>query len=129
MTKQRRALLEELKRTRSHPTAHELHKRLQARMPAMSLSTIYRNLEILVEEGRVRVLEDKIGGRRYDGDLEPHQHARCVHCGRLEDIQVPSFVSFLRSAQRASSMHVIDADVEFQAVCGKCTEAGDAQRS
>ena len=47
MTRQRMLILEELRSMCSHPTAEELYSRVRTRMPHISLSTVYRNLELL----------------------------------------------------------------------------------
>ncbi|MBP3730886.1 MAG: transcriptional repressor, partial [Mailhella sp.] len=51
MTRQRRVILEELRRDGSHPTAEELHARVRRDMPCVSLGTVYRNLEHLAASG------------------------------------------------------------------------------
>ena len=50
ITAQRKAILEELQNTNTHPTADELYKMVRLRLPRISLGTIYRNLEKLSEE-------------------------------------------------------------------------------
>jgi len=87
-TRQREAILEELRRMCSHPTAAELHAAVREQLPRISLGTVYRNLELLVEMGQVRKLE--VGGEaRFDGNLEAHSHFRCERCGRLNDLYGP----------------------------------------
>ena len=67
MTHQRRIILEELRNTRSHPTADEVYEIVRKRIPKISLGTVYRNLELLSESGVIQKLE--IGGtqKRFDG--------------------------------------------------------------
>jgi Fur family ferric uptake transcriptional regulator len=65
-------------------------------LPRISLGTVYRNLEVLHEDGRISRIEFAGTETRFDGKLEPHYHVRCTDCGRIEDIiqlnqdQVPS---------------------------------------
>ncbi len=44
-------MLEELRTLTSHPTAAELYEITRARLPKISLGTVYRNLEVLAENG------------------------------------------------------------------------------
>ena len=57
MTKQREIVLEELRKTRMHPTADELYERVRKRLPKISLATVYRNLEWLAEREIIRKIE------------------------------------------------------------------------
>jgi len=50
-TRQRQVVLEELRKLTSHPTAAELYEITRARLPKISLGTVYRNLEVLAENG------------------------------------------------------------------------------
>ncbi|MGE5577510.1 MAG: Fur family transcriptional regulator, partial [Syntrophothermus sp.] len=51
MTRQRQIILEELKNVTTHPTADEVYEMVRRRLPRISLGTVYRNLELLAEEG------------------------------------------------------------------------------
>ena len=88
MTKQRRVILDEFRKLKSHPSADELYGRVRRLLPRISLGTVYRNLEVLSQQGVVQKVE--LGGpqRRYDGDITTHYHVRCVECGRVEDAPV-----------------------------------------
>jgi Fur family ferric uptake transcriptional regulator len=85
-TAQRRVIHEELCAVKSHPTAAELYDLVRRRLPRVSLGTIYRNLEVLHEDGLVRKLEFAGIETRFDGTLKPHDHVRCTACGSIEDV-------------------------------------------
>ena len=67
MTNQRRVILEELRKVHTHPTVDELYTIVKARMPHISLGTVYRNLDLLTETGEVLKLDSAGSMRRYDG--------------------------------------------------------------
>ena len=72
-TRQRRVVFEAVIGTKSHPTAEWVYDAVRREMPRVSLGTVYRNLQVLAEEGKIRSFER--GGRiRYDGDLALHDH-------------------------------------------------------
>lgn len=91
LTRQRRELLEVLRRSPGMLTAEELHRRVAQRQPAVSLSTIYRNLDILTEAGLVCKVEIGDGFARYELRRTEghHHHLVCVRCGRSESIHCP----------------------------------------
>lgn len=86
-TKQRSIIMDILRETRNHPTAEEIYLKARLYMPKISLSTVYRTLRSLVEEGKI--LEIKVFGEnhaRYDYPLEQHQHFYCRKCKELIDL-------------------------------------------
>lgn len=85
-TNQRRVIIEELGRLRSHPTADELYINVRKRLPQISLGTVYRNLELLSTDGQVMKLETSGRQKRFDGNVMPHHHMRCTCCDRVYDI-------------------------------------------
>jgi Fur family ferric uptake transcriptional regulator len=86
MTRQRQVILEELRKANSHLTADEVYQIVRRRLPRISLGTVYRNLEVLSESGVIKKLE--LGGTQklFDGKAETHYHARCIRCGRVDDV-------------------------------------------
>lgn len=89
MTHQREVILDELKRTRTHPTADELYTSVKKRLPRISLATVYRNLETLSGAGLVSKLEITGRQKRFDWNQEPHDHVTCTECQRIDDIIPP----------------------------------------
>jgi Fur family ferric uptake transcriptional regulator len=86
MTRQRRVILNELRKANSHLTADEVYQMVRRKLPRISLGTVYRNLEVLSESGDIKKLE--LGGAQklFDGKAEAHYHVRCVRCGRVDDV-------------------------------------------
>ena len=70
-TRQSRLVFEAVSGTKSHPTAEWVYDAVQRSLPRVSLGTVYRNLQKLVDEGRIRSFVR--GGRiRYEADLTVH---------------------------------------------------------
>jgi len=122
MTKQRRAILDELRRERHHPTASELYSRLRNRLPRISLGTVYRNLAVLSREGVVRRIESPGEETRFDGSDEEHDHIRCVSCGRVDDVLgTPAALDEGRLPELAG-YEVLGHRLEFFGVCPECRD-------
>ena len=119
-TQQRRVILEELKRLSSHPTAAELHKITQKRLPRISLGTVYRNLDLLARKGMIRKLETGRGEARFDGDLDHHYHVRCVSCGRVDDAHDLAPDSVTGEVESLNGYKVLGFHLEFFGVCPAC---------
>lgn len=124
MTPQRRMILEELRATKRHPTADELYASVRQRVPSISLGTVYRNLELLSQQGMVRKIE--VGGtqRRYDADTTLHYHVRCLACGRVDDVWIAPRADLEAECQVATDYSVQWHHVEFAGVCPECVASG-----
>ena len=123
MTRQRRVILEELKKVCTHPTADVVYQIVRRRLPEISLGTVYRNLEILSENGMIRKLE--LGGtrRRYDGNTEMHHHIRCVRCGKVEDLPT-GFSPIAKGALCENcGYEILDYRLELVGLCPKCRQS------
>jgi len=119
-TPQRQVILEELRESGSHPTAVELYEMVRRRMPRISLGTVYRNLDFLAQRGTIQKLE--LGGNeaRFDGDLRPHYHVHCVHCGRVDDVEGVSAHLTGDRVQQAGGYEILTHRVEFLGICPHC---------
>jgi Fur family transcriptional regulator, peroxide stress response regulator len=86
MTRQLTAVYEALQDDHSHPNADEIYLRVRRTLPRISLGTVYRNLQRLVEEGKIRMflLGERVA--RYDPMIAEHDHFICQQCGRVEDV-------------------------------------------
>jgi len=85
-TRQRVGVLRLLRRSRSHPTALDVHRELRKQQPQVSQKTVYEILDALVAARlATRICEAGEAGR-YEAGAEPHYHARCRVCGRLFDL-------------------------------------------
>lgn len=122
MTQQRRVILEELRRCHDHPSAEELLAAVRERVPRVSLGTIYRNLDMLVQGGLVRKLESPGERARYDGDLRPHFHVRCRMCGAVADVfaKPPALEALLPPRSGGDGFEVTSYRLEFEGLCASC---------
>ena len=85
-TEQRAAVYRFLSGTTSHPNADEVFQKVRIQVPGISLATVYKSLETLVNCGLASKLTYSDGSARYDARMDPHHHARCVSFGRVMDV-------------------------------------------
>ena len=119
-SRQRQVILEELQKLTSHPTAVGLYQIVCRRLPKISLGTVYRNLDLLTRTGIIQKLE--FGGEeaRFDGNLTPHHHVRCVKCGRVDDIHGPPLDLLGGETDDFNGYCVLGHRIEFFGVCPQC---------
>jgi Fe2+ or Zn2+ uptake regulation protein len=85
-TRQLEAVYEVLRGDSTHPFADEIYRRVRQKLPRISLATVYRNLQRLVEDGKIRtvLLGERIA--RFDPEISDHDHFVCEICGRIIDL-------------------------------------------
>jgi Fe2+ or Zn2+ uptake regulation protein len=85
-TRQLAATYEVLAASTDHPTAEQMLDRVRRVIPRVSLGTVYRNLDKLRNQGRLRTVWLGGGVAHYDAVLEPHDHFVCEACGSVLDL-------------------------------------------
>ncbi len=87
-SRQREAILNELRGRCDHPTATQVYEGVRKTIPNISLGTVYRNLASLVESGEILSVMVGDGHEHFDGDKSFHLHLHCKCCGAIIDSRV-----------------------------------------
>jgi Fe2+ or Zn2+ uptake regulation protein len=85
-TQQRASVYAYLEQVESHPTAEEVYKAVRRNLPRISLATVYKALEALVEARLANRLTYGDGSSRYDCRRDEHYHLRDVVTGEVHDL-------------------------------------------
>ncbi len=122
-TAQRQIILEELAKVKTHPTANDLYDMVRKRLPRIGLGTVYRNLELMSNNGMIRKIE--VGGtqKRFDAITKPHCHIRCTACGKVEDIDIAVTDDMVKPAAQNSPYQITGCSIEFIGACPDCQGA------
>ncbi|MGE4552308.1 MAG: Fur family transcriptional regulator [Desulfovibrionaceae bacterium] len=124
LSKQRKVILEELRKVDTHPTADEVYDMVRRIMPRISLGTVYRNLEFLCAQGLALKLGAPGAQKRFDGNPKPHCHVRCLVCSRVADIPVE--VALPPLPEHADCGYDIQGcNVEYVGVCPRCRNSNN----
>lgn len=118
-SRQRETVYDVLKSTTAHPSADWIYERCREILPNISLGTVYRNLELLVSQGKaikVSVTQDK---ERYDADVSPHFHVACPLCGKVWDLS-PSDDLIERLNKECADNNYEGFSLTFRCVCEEC---------
>jgi Fe2+ or Zn2+ uptake regulation protein len=89
LTRQRQVVHTYLQSVDFHPTAEQVYMAVRRRIPRISLATVYKALEALVEAGLAAKLADASGPARFDHRCDCHYHVRCLRSGQIRDLDVP----------------------------------------
>lgn len=123
MTRQRRLILEQFSHVGGHLTADMVYDSVRKVLPNISLGTVYRNLDVLSRSGKIRKLDFGCGHSWYDGCTSPHDHVRCVKCGRLSDVVTNLPEQVAQEVSRCTDFDILGHELEFQGLCPQCREA------
>ncbi len=112
---------------RSHITAGEIHACLRERGISIGMTTIYRQLDKLVEDGVVRkYVVDPTSGACYEYTGEGGEsdliHCKCEKCGKLIHLHR---LEVERAMSAVTGVGGFEMDVSrtiFYGVCGSCKE-------
>jgi len=120
LTKQRKIILEELKSVKTHPDATELYSSVRKKIPNISLGTVYRNLEILSQEGKI-VKISCVNFSRFDGYTEKHSHFLCKNCQRVYDIEQDTKLNFNQKGfEKKTGSKILGVNIEAYGICRDC---------
>ena len=85
-TRQRAAVYAYLRSVDSHPTAEEVYSAVRRCNPKISLATVYKSLEALVQCRLADKFTSSEGPVRYDSHSGSHYHLGCLRTGRICDL-------------------------------------------
>jgi Fur family transcriptional regulator, peroxide stress response regulator len=123
LTHQRLEIFREIASSLEHPDAENVFRNLQARLPMLSLDTVYRTLWTLNDLGLIKALGPRHQSVRFDANLAPHHHFICLGCGLVRDFESPAFDQ-LQVPQAALEMgRVLGTQVEIRGLCDRCAKA------
>src|SRR5205823_12963678 len=108
-----------------HPTAEQVFAAVRRRLPNISLATVYKALEALVDAGVAARIAGDPGPARYDGRSDAHYHLRCERTGQVRDLPLaydpqlldkiaPELVETLRRQGFETTGHRLELVGHFQ---------------
>jgi len=120
VTPQRVAIVEELY-VNGHMNIDDLYKKLLAKFPSISLATIYKNVNAMLE--KVFLSEVKVPNAKsvYELVKEEHAHMVCSSCGHIEDVIVVTS-ALVKEASSLSQYKVDNSNIVLTGLCPKCSK-------
>jgi Fur family peroxide stress response transcriptional regulator len=119
-SKQREKILEILQSTGIHPTATWIYDQLRDEFPSLSLGNVYRNLNILVEQGLIKKIDFGSTFDRFDANIARHYHFICERCGSITDLTMPMRDELNKRVDEETNFKTRRHRIEFYGLCDRC---------
>ena len=119
LTPQRRLILDIIDKSHTHLTAEEIVSLVQAKMPGVNKSTIYRTLELLDEIGCVVKGESHSRFIYHHAEEGHHHHIECRACGNTVDCGEDLFASVEEALYKE---YGFCADFKHMVIKGLCSQ-------
>jgi Fur family peroxide stress response transcriptional regulator len=120
ITPQRIVIYRELHKSKDHPYAEVLYKRVKKNIPDISLDTVNRTLLTFSKIGLVKNVEGYGEPRRYDPDLKNHHHFRCLNCNTIIDFDHKPYDDIMIPGDIEERFNVTNKKVLLEGYCDKC---------
>lgn len=121
VTAQRTLLLELLRRGGGHVDADELYRRAKRKNPRISLSTVYRNLQLFKKMGLVDERHFDEEHHHYEVKSgEEHQHLLCIGCGQVVEFDYPASRRFRQDIGRKYNFDITGVEIHLTGLCSAC---------
>lgn len=119
-SRQRIAVLNYLRSVTTHPTAECVYQAIREEFPRISLGTVYRNLNLLADQGEILRLNCGEDVDRYDAVVEPHDHFICRTCGRVLDLPLIPIKDVDQQAEKMCAGRIEGHKLYFYGKCNEC---------
>ena len=119
-TGQRLAVMQTLLETRNHPSAEDIFQKLKRSHPTLSLSTVYKTLQMMADMGALLTIETGSGSQRFDGHTHPHHHAVCTKCNKVLDVDFDRYPIDLNKKEVLADFDVQGIKITFSGTCQVC---------
>ena len=124
VTTQRALIMEIIRRGKGHLDADEIHRRAREKKPRLSLSTVYRTLQMFKKAGLVEELHFDEDHHHYE--VKPateHHHLLCLGCGRVIEFNRPLSRYIKKNVPEAKDFDVVDTEVRMTGYCPRCRQS------
>jgi len=119
-SKQRERIFELIQSSKEHPTAQRIYEILKKEIKSLSIGNVYRNIRILIEQGRILCRDFGDGIEHYDAIIEIHYHFICEKCKSVSDFSMPIQESITKNAQKLSKHLIKGHTIHFYGTCENC---------
>jgi Fur family transcriptional regulator, peroxide stress response regulator len=117
VTQQRLAVYAFLHGSESHPTVEEIHAAVRDVCPRISVATVYKSVESLVDVGLMKPIYLGHAATRYEASSEEHAHFRCIACNQIMDVPMNKTPVV---GGELDQCEIIGSSVEFYGFCTRC---------
>lgn len=120
VTPQRIAIFQEVLKSKEHPSADAIYRRLKKKHPNLSFDTVNRTLLTFAEIGLIQIVEGSGDVRRFDPTITNHHHLRCRRCGKIMDFYSEEYNNLKVPDEIKNEFEISNIRVIVEGVCKKC---------
>jgi len=123
VTSQRALILGIIRQGKEHLDADEVYRQARKKQPNLSLSTVYRTLQMLKKLGLVE--EVRFDEAHHHYEIKPpveHHHLVCLGCGRVIEFRYPLSRYVKRNVAEAKDFDIVDTEICMTGYCPKCRQ-------
>ena len=120
-SKQREEIINLLSNCRTHPTAEEIYLMLKENGSTASRGTVYRNLNVLLENKTIKKIKVLTGPDKYDYIDKEHYHVICNKCGKVFDFMYQFKKEKLKELIHNQTSVITNVDsIILYGICEEC---------
>ncbi|MFV0249727.1 MAG: transcriptional repressor [Bacilli bacterium] len=119
---QRETILKVIQNSCEHLNTEIIYDMVKKEIPNISLGTIYRNLNQLVELKQIKKIYMAQGSDCYDKTLNLHSHLYCNKCHKIYDINNFIIENITNQVQNYLECEITNQDLLFCGICKQCQE-------
>ena len=123
ITKRQEQLLEELKKCDDELSGQELHRQLIIDGKSMGLTTVYRNLQVLIKHGLIRSRHLPTGEVLYTPVDRDIHHLTCVQCGETSKMEGCPVKDIHSPKKNPKKFQLLFHTLEYFGLCQNCYQA------
>lgn len=121
ITPQRTAVYSELTKSKDHPGAADIFKKVRRIFPGISFDTVNRTLATFSEIGMISIVEGYGEPKRFDSDTQSHHHFRCLKCNKIVDFHSKAFDRIRIPEKVGKRFRVLNKRVVLEGICDRCS--------
>ena len=106
-------------------SAQQIHAELRSRGERIGLTTVYRHLQVLSEDGEVDTIRDAGGEALYRRcrSAVHHHHLICRVCGTSVEVEGRAVEQWAEKVAAEAGFTAVDHTVELFGLCPRCGAA------
>jgi len=111
-----------LQNTETHPTASWVYDELKKEFNNLSMGTVYRNINILLDQNLIQKIEAGSSFDRFDGNTDTHYHFICRNCGCIDDLSLEKQAELDELVRQKTGYQVDSHRLDFYGLCPECQD-------
>jgi Fe2+ or Zn2+ uptake regulation protein len=121
LTSQRKLLMDIIQRGEDHPDAYDIYRLAKKKQPKISLSTVYRSLQMFKKLGLIEELHLTEEHHHYEvKSSSDHHHLVCIGCGGVIEFECPLTRKIQEDVGAEKDFEVIGIKTLMTGFCARC---------